>query len=166
MFVFVCNNRKKVEYMAKKLISKSAIKFIVVLRNDETQCYSFSDISKLVAEKFGVEVSWQTIAYHYKRNKDIDTGSPSELSEVKPNSNITAILQQRKAEKQTQVATLQSIPAQETRSMQPAPSKRVYQAPDIDKLTRMLHMSDDEFKEMMRQEATEQANQKIGKLND
>ena len=144
--------------MAKKLLSKSAIKFIVALRNDETQCYSFSDISKLVAEKFGVEVSWQTIAYHYQRNKDIDTSS---MSEVKPKSNITAMLQQRKAEKQAQVATPQSTPTHTLNQSHLPPSKRVYQAPDMEKLTRMLHMSDDEFREMMRQEAEERANQKL-----
>lgn len=144
--------------MAKKLLSKSAIKFIVALRNDETQCYSFSDISKLLADKFGVEVSWQTIAYHYKRNKDIDTSS---LSEVKPKSNISAMLQQRKAEKQAQVTTPQSTPAHTPNQSHLPPSKRVYQAPDMEKLTRMLHMSDDEFREMMRQEAEEEANQKL-----
>lgn len=144
--------------MAKKLLSKSAIKFIVALRNNETQCYSFSDISKLVAEKFGVEVSWQTIAYHYQRNKDIDTSS---LSEVKPKSNITAMLQQRKAEKQAQIATAQSTPTHTPNQSHLPPSKRVYQAPDMEKLTRMLHMSDDEFREMMRQEAEEEASQKL-----
>lgn len=77
------------ENMAKKLLSKSAIKFIVALRNDETQCYSFSDISKLVADKFGVEVSWQTIAYHYKRNKDIDTSSLSEVKKITKSSHAS-----------------------------------------------------------------------------
>lgn len=93
--------------MAKKLLSKSAIKFIVALRNDETQCYSFSDISKLLADKFGVEVSWQTIAYHYKRNKDIDTSS---LSEVKPKSKLAELVEQRKAEKSAPQTTSQPTP--------------------------------------------------------
>ena len=201
--------------MAKKLLSKSAIKFIVALRNDETQCYSFSDISKLLADKFGVEVSWQTIAYHYKRNKDIDTSS---LSEVKPKSKLAELVEQRKAEKsasqitsqpapkpvqqyrpsnslldengeepewlkvanmsvpefkeykakkapekaekQAQVTTPKSTPTHTPNQSHLPPSKRVYQAPDMEKLTRMLHMSDDEFREMMRQEAEEEANQK------
>lgn len=140
--------------MAKKLLSKSAIKFIVALRNDETQCYSFSDISKLLADKFGVKVSWQTIAYHYKRNKDIDTSS---LSEVKPKSKLAELVERRKAEKSAPQTTSQSAP----KPVQKPPTKRVYQEPDMDKLTRMLHMSDDEFREMMRQEAEEQAKQKL-----
>lgn len=144
--------------MAKKLLSKSAIKFIVALRNDENQCYSFSDISKLVEEKFGVVVSWQTIAYHYKRNKDIDTSS---MAEVKPKSNLATLIEKRKAEKQTQAAMPQSLSEQMPKPVQPTPSKRAYQEPDMDKLTRMLHMSDDEFREMMRQEAEEQVNQNL-----
>lgn len=140
--------------MAKNLLSKKAIKYIVQLRNDEDVRYSYAQIAKLVEENFGVKVCFQTIAYHYKRNKDIDTSS---LSEVKQKSNITTMLQQRKAEKQTQAATAQSTPAHTPNQSHLPPSKRVYQAPDMDKLTRMLHMSDDEFREMMRQEAEEEA---------
>lgn len=140
--------------MAKNLLSKKAIKYIVQLRNDEDVRYSYAQIAKLVEENFGVKVCFQTIAYHYQRNKDIDTSS---LSEVKPKSNITAMLQQRKAEKQAQVATTQPTPTHTPNQSHLPPSKRVYQAPDMEKLTRMLHMSDDEFREMMRQEAEEEA---------
>lgn len=148
--------------MAKNLLSKKAIKYIVQLRNDEDVRYSYSQIAKLVEENFGVKVCFQTIAYHYKRNKDIDTSS---MAEVKPKSNLATLIEERKAEKQTQATLPQSSPEQTSKPVQPAPSKRVYQEPDMDKLTRMLHMSDDEFREMMRQEAEEQARQKIGKLN-
>ncbi|EGE22050.1 hypothetical protein [Moraxella catarrhalis] len=97
---------------------------------------------------------FQTIAYHYKRNKDIDTSS---LSEVKPKSKLAELVERRKAEKSAPQTTSQSAP----KPVQKPPTKRVYQEPDMDKLTRMLHMSDDEFREMMRQEAEEQAKQKL-----
>lgn len=61
--------------MAKKLLSKTAIRFIVQLRNDEDKNYSFADIAGLVQERFGIKVSLQAIAYHYQRNKDLDTSS-------------------------------------------------------------------------------------------
>lgn len=205
--------------MAKNLLSKKAIKYIVQLRNDEDVRYSYAQIAKLVEENFGVKVCFQTIAYHYKRNKDIDTSS---LSQVKQKSKLAELVEQRKAEKsvsqitsqpapkpvqkpyrpsnslldengeepewmkianmsvpefkeykakkaaekaakkaeaekQAQAATAQSTPTHAPNQSHLPPSKRVYQAPDMDKLTRMLHMSDDEFREMMRQEAEEEA---------
>lgn len=204
--------------MAKNLLSKKAIKYIVQLRNDEDVRYSYAQIAKLVEENFGVKVCFQTIAYHYKRNKDIDTSS---LSEVKQKSKLAELVEQRKAEKSASQTTPQPAPkpiqkpyrpsnslldengeepewlkvanmsvpefkeykakkaaekaakkAEEEKQAQVAtspapthtpnqshlpPSKRVYQAPDMEKLTRMLHMSDDEFREMMRQEAEEEA---------
>ena len=136
--------------MAKNLLSKKAIKYIVQLRNDEDVRYSYAQIAKLVEEKFGVKVCFQTIAYHYQRNKNIDT---SQLSEVKSNSNITMILQQHKAEKQAQRSV--------QKSAESSSNERTYQKPDMDKLTRMLHMSDDDFREMMRQEAEESDNKKL-----
>lgn len=204
--------------MAKNLLSKKAIKYIVQLRNDEDVRYSYTQIAKLVEENFGVKVCFQTIAYHYQRNKDMDTSS---LSEVKPKSKLATLVEQRKAEKQAQelaqrpaqpattqkpyrpsnslldengeepewmkianmsvpefreykakkeaewaakeaeeekqaqVTTPQSTPTHPLNQSHLPPSKRVYQAPDMEKLTRMLHMSDDEFREMMRQEAEE-----------
>lgn len=205
--------------MAKNLLSKKAIKYIVQLRNDEDVRYSYAQIAKLVEENFGVKVCFQTIAYHYKRNKDIDT---SVVASVKPKSKLAELVEQRKvekaapqitsqpapkpiqkpyrpsnslldengeepewmkianmsvpefkeykakkaaekaakkaeAEKQAQAATAQSTPTHAPNQSHLPPSKRVYQAPDMDKLTRMLHMSDDEFREMMRQEAEEEA---------
>lgn len=68
--------------MAKNLLSKKAIKYIVQLRNDEDVRYSYAQIAELVEKNFGVKVCFQTIAYHYKRNKDIDT---STAVQVKPN---------------------------------------------------------------------------------
>lgn len=93
--------------MAKNLLSKKAIKYIVQLRNDEDVRYSYAQIAKLVEENFGVKVCFQTIAYHYKRNKDIDTSS---LSEVKPKSKLAELVEQRKAEKSAPQTTSQPTP--------------------------------------------------------
>lgn len=142
--------------MAKKLLSKSAIKFIVALRNDETQCYSFSDISKLVADKFGVEVSWQTIAYHYKRNKDIDTSS---LSEVKKNSKLAELVEQRKAEKSASHITSQPAPKPIQKPYRPSNSLLDENGEEPEWM-KIANMSVPEFKEYKAKKAAEKAAKK------
>ena len=148
--------------MVKRILTNQAVQKIIALKNDNTENHTFSEIAGIIEREFGQKVSFQTIAKAYHKHKDTMV---VEVAQVKPKSNITAMLQQRKAEKQAQVTTPQSTPAHTPNQPHLPPSKRVYQAPDMDKLTRMLHMSDDEFREMMRQEAEEEANQKIGKLN-
>ena len=147
--------------MAKKLLSKSAIKFIVALRNDETQCYSFSDISKLLADKFGVEVSWQTIAYHYKRNKDIDTSS---LSEVKPKSKLAELVEQRKAEKSALQTTSQPTPKPVQKPYHPSNSLLDDNGEDPEWM-KIANMSVPEFKEYKAKKAAEKAAKKAAKAN-
>lgn len=156
---------KKVGCMAKKLLSKSAIKFIVALRNDENQCYSFSDISKLVAEKFGVVVSWQTIAYHYKRNKDIDTSS---LSEVKKNSKLADLVEKHKAEKQTQPASPQSAPTHAPKPVQKPyrPSNSLLdENGEEPEWVKIANISVPEFKEYKAKKAAEKAAKKVEEAN-
>ena len=147
--------------MAKKLLSKSAIKFIVALRNDETQCYSFSDISKLLADKFGVEVSWQTIAYHYKRNKDIDTSS---LSQVKPKSKLAELVEQRKAEKSALQTTSQPTPKPVQKPYRPSNSLLDENGEEPEWM-KIANMSVPEFKEYKAKKAAEKAAKKAAEAN-
>ncbi|OOR86545.1 hypothetical protein B0181_11660 [Moraxella caviae] len=147
--------------MAKKLLSKSAIKFIVALRNDETQCYSFSDISKLVVDKFGVEVSWQTIAYHYKRNKDIDTSS---LSQVKPKSKLAELFEQRKAEKSASQITSQPAPKPIQKPYRPSNSLLDENGEEPEWM-KIANMSVPEFKEYKAKKAAEKAAKKAEEAN-
>lgn len=147
--------------MAKKLLSKSAIKFIVALRNDETQCYSFSDISKLVVDKFGVEVSWQTIAYHYKRNKDIDTSS---LSQVKPKSKLAELFEQRKAEKSASQITSQPAPKPIQKPYRPSNSLLDENGEEPEWM-KIANMSIPEFKEYKAKKEAEWAAQEAAEAN-
>lgn len=140
--------------MGKKLLTTAAIRRIINLRSDENYNHTFAEIAVEIHNEFGIEVSMDVIRKAYYKHKDT---LPAQPAQVKPKSKLAELVEQRKAEKSAPQTTSQSAP----KPVQKPPTKRVYQEPDMDKLTRMLHMSDDEFREMMRQEAEEQAKQKL-----
>ena len=140
--------------MGKKLLTTAAIRRIINLRSDENYNHTFAEIAVEIHNEFGIEVSMDAIRKAYYKHKDT---LPAQPAQVKPKSKLAELVECRKAEKSAPHTTSQSAP----KPVQKPPTKRVYQEPDMDKLTRMLHMSDDEFREMMRQEAEEQAKQKL-----
>lgn len=103
--------------------------------------------SNSLLDENGEEPEWMKIA----------NMSVPEFKEYKAKKAAEKAAKKAEAEKQAQAATAQSTPTHTPNQSHLPPSKRVYQAPDMEKLTRMLHMSDDEFREMMRQEAEEEA---------
>lgn len=146
--------------MAKNLLSKKAIKYIVQLRNDEDVRYSYAQIAKMVEENFGVKVCFQTIAYHYQRNKDIDTSS---LSEVKPKSKLADLVEKRKAEKQAQPASSQSAPTHAPKPIQKPyrPSNSLLdENGEEPEWLKVANMSVPEFKEYKAKKAAEKAAKK------
>lgn len=102
--------------------------------------------SNSLLDENGEEPEWMKIA----------NMSVPEFKEYKAKKAAEKAAKKAEEEKQAQVATSPAPTHTPNQSHLP-PSKRVYQAPDMEKLTRMLHMSDDEFREMMRQEAEEEA---------
>lgn len=151
--------------MAKNLLSKKAIKYIVQLRNDEDVRYSYAQIAELVEQNFGVKVCFQTIAYHYKRNKDIDTSS---LSEVKKNSKLADFAEKHKAEKQTQPASSQSAPTHAPKPVQKPyrPSNSLLdENGEEPEWVKIANMSVPEFKEYKAKKAAEKAAKKVEEAN-
>ena len=142
--------------MAKNLLSKKAIKYIVQLRNDEDVRYSYTQIAKLVEENFGVKVCFQTIAYHYKHNKDIDTSS---LSQVKPKSKLAELVEQRKAEKSASQITSQPAPKPVQKPYRPSNSLLDENGEEPEWM-KIANMSIPEFKEYKAKKAAEQAAKK------
>lgn len=57
-------------YMAKAVLTKEAIKFIVETYNSEKSNYTFQDIVNLIDEKFGLVVSVQSVHKSYHKHKD------------------------------------------------------------------------------------------------
>lgn len=55
--------------MARPQLSKEAIAFIIECRDNPKEVYTWQDIADLVADKFGVKLSFQAIAKSYHRNK-------------------------------------------------------------------------------------------------
>lgn len=53
-----------------KRLTKEAIAFIIECRDDPTQVYTWQEITDLVAEKFGIQLSFQAIAKSYHKHKD------------------------------------------------------------------------------------------------
>ena len=149
--------------MAKNLLSKKAIKYIVQLRNDEDVRYSYTQIAKLVEENFGVKVCFQTIAYHYKRNKDIDTSS---LSEVKPKSKLAELVEQRKAEKSAPQTTSQPKPTPKPVQKPYRPSNSLLdENGEEPEWMKIANMSIPEFKEYKAKKAAEKAAKKVAEAN-
>lgn len=149
--------------MAKNLLSKKAIKYIVQLRNDEDVRYSYTQIAKLVEENFGVKVCFQTIAYHYKRNKDIDTSS---LSEVKPKSKLAELVEQRKAEKSAPQTTSQPTPTPKPVQKPYRPSNSLLdENGEEPEWMKIANMSIPEFKEYKAKKAAEKAAKKVAEAN-
>ncbi len=64
-------------YMAKAKLSKSAIAFIVRLRNDPNTTYGYQEIADMVKSSYSVEVSLQAVSLAYKKFKD-----SSEIKEI------------------------------------------------------------------------------------
>ena len=156
----ICENVRnlifRVIFMAKNLLSKKAIKYIVQLRNDEDVRYSYTQIAKLVEENFGVKVCFQTIAYHYKHNKDIDTSS---LSQVKPKSKLAELVEQRKAEKSASQITSQPAPKPVQKPYRPSNSLLDENGEEPEWM-KIANMSIPEFKEYKAKKAAEQAAKK------
>lgn len=149
--------------MAKNLLSKKAIKYIVQLRNDEDVRYSYAQITKLVEENFGVKVCFQTIAYHYKRNKDIDTSS---LSEVKPKSKLAELVEQRKAEKSAPQTTSQPTPTPKPVQKPYRPSNSLLdENGEEPEWMKIANMSVPEFKEYKAKKSAEKAAKKAAEAN-
>lgn len=49
---------------------ENVISFIIQKRNDKLNKYGFQDIADLVNKEFGIDVTLQTIRYHYNKHKD------------------------------------------------------------------------------------------------
>lgn len=144
-------------------MSKKAIKYIVQLRNNEDVRYSYAQITKLVEENFGVKVCFQTIAYHYKRNKDIDTSS---LSEVKPKSKSAELVEQRKAEKSAPQTTSQPTPTPKPVQKPYRPSNSLLdENGEEPEWMKIANMSVPEFKEYKAKKAAEKAAKKAAEAN-
>ncbi|MPX19726.1 hypothetical protein CPI31_09310 [Moraxella catarrhalis] len=144
-------------------MSKKAIKYIVQLRNNEDVRYSYAQIAKLVEENFGVKVCFQTIAYHYKRNKDIDTSS---LSEVKPKSKLVELVEQRKAEKSAPQTTSQPTPTPKPVQKPYRPSNSLLdENGEEPEWMKIANMSVPEFKEYKAKKAAEKAAKKVAEAN-
>ena len=65
--------------MAKQQLTKEAISFIIECRDNPKEIHTWQNIADLVADKFGVKLSFQAIAKSYHTNKDkiqIKIGSP------------------------------------------------------------------------------------------
>ena len=73
--------------MAKSKLTKQAISFLIDKYECETTTYTFPEIAKMIAEKFGVEVSAQAVGKSYHKNK----GSfKDNASKMKTLSNVSA----------------------------------------------------------------------------
>lgn len=55
--------------MAKPQLNKEAIAFIIECRDNPREIHTWQDIANLVADKFGVKLSFQAIAKSYHKNK-------------------------------------------------------------------------------------------------
>lgn len=55
--------------MPKPQLTQEAVAFIIQVRDDPTTITTWEDISKMVKERFGIDVSLQGIAKSYHRNK-------------------------------------------------------------------------------------------------
>lgn len=72
--------------MARSFITKEATKYIVETYDSETKSYTFSDISALVSEKYGITVTAQAIhrCYHkYKQKQSTGTTTKTVIPENK-----------------------------------------------------------------------------------
>lgn len=56
--------------MARPKLTKEAIAFIIECRDNPKEVHTWEDIANLVADRFGIQVSFQAIAKSYQKNKD------------------------------------------------------------------------------------------------
>lgn len=56
--------------MAKPKLTREMVAFIVNLRDDVSNNYTFNDIEKMLFERFGVEISYKSIHKAYHKHKD------------------------------------------------------------------------------------------------
>lgn len=91
--------------MARPRLTKEAIAFIVECRDDPKKIYTWKDIANLVADKFGIMVSFQAIAKNYQKHKY--SIQVSEWKSEKADQNSNQVLEKKPLFKQkTPVATL------------------------------------------------------------
>lgn len=106
---------------------------------------------------------FQTIAYHYKRNKDIDTSS---LSEVKPKSKLAELVEQRKAEKSAPQTTSQPTPTPKPVQKPYRPSNSLLdENGEEPEWMKIANMSVPEFKEYKAKKSAEKAAKKAAEAN-
>lgn len=68
--------------MGKLVLSKAAIKQIILLRRDESKSYSYAEIAQIIHRDFGINVAPNSIRRAYLKHKDtLDVATVS----VKPN---------------------------------------------------------------------------------
>ncbi len=55
--------------MAKSILTKEAIKYLIETYDCETTNYTFAEVATMIAEKFGITVSAEAVRRSYRKNK-------------------------------------------------------------------------------------------------
>ena len=56
--------------MAKSKLTKQAIKFVIQTYDDETNNFTFKQISKLIEDKFKIKVTYEAVRKAYHKHKE------------------------------------------------------------------------------------------------
>lgn len=59
----------------KDKVPQIVVEMIVRLRNDKYHKWGYEDIAQEIQKEFGIQVTKQTVYYHYNRNKDLSVPS-------------------------------------------------------------------------------------------
>lgn len=79
--------------MAKQQLTKEAIAFIISCRDNPKEIHTWKNIADLVADKFGVKLSFQAIAKSYHANKGkVENQFVEPVEPVKNTVNDTATI--------------------------------------------------------------------------
>lgn len=87
--------------MAKAKLSKEAIKFIIETYECEKITYTFPEIMDLVAEKYGIKVSAESIRQSYHKNKDSFNKEQKAVSKSSLDNVEKKVLENEKSDSET-----------------------------------------------------------------
>lgn len=64
----------------KDKVPQIVVEMIVRLRNDKYHKWGYDDIAKEIKKEFGIQITKQTVYYHYSRNKDLVSSDDNQSS--------------------------------------------------------------------------------------